>query len=143
MNSRTSCLQHDALYSQINQDLLPFATHGITESNWERTKTWCEREPGHYICVAIINGTVHLTSLPWRDSDLGVMISGVSFLLELYETSLRFKLPDVEFAISTSDMPQYKVLKDEKFRYDEPVLLSYSKTANSPDILVPGAQGFR
>jgi hypothetical protein len=131
------------LYNQITQDLLPFVTHGITEANLNRTRPWCETYPSHYICLAIINGTVHLTTLPWRDAHIGEILSIVAFLLELYETSLKYRLPDVEFAIATGDLPLYKLSEGEKFGTDEPVLLSYSKTANSPDILVPGAQGFR
>jgi hypothetical protein len=59
----------------------------------------CEREPNAFICCAIINGTLHLTTLPWRGPPLMQLQYGLGFLLVLYETSLRYRLPDVEFAI--------------------------------------------
>jgi hypothetical protein len=144
----------------------------------------CDREPGHFICCAIINGTLHLTTLPWRKASLGMLQYAVGFLLELYEATLTYRLPDVEFAIHSGgrrgtpggaqasrsgqagassgvtadvlmlmlmllaacagDYPLVKLLGDKtSFGPSEPVFLSYSKTLNSPDILVPGSPNFR
>lgn len=149
------CAGQQPLFAGVDRDLEPWRrAGGITAaSNTAGLKRLFASEASrYYVGVVIRRGDVHVTFSNPAHRLAGGAIAA-SFLLDLYDVSLRWRLPDVEFAIQLGDRPKIELPQQQKAaaaahgtasgsssqqpQQQSPVVLGYSKAEGFADVMVP------
>ncbi|KAG2497087.1 hypothetical protein HYH03_005081 [Edaphochlamys debaryana] len=154
---KTSCDLHPAIEARIAEDMKFFDEQGgISEEAATSVCQYCDIEnwkeggeeencnkPQRYL---IQNGTVYVTNLLPTDKTGSFEFLGL--LVELYETSQVYSLPDVELTWWHGDnAPSYTVVKDGKSAWPygsgTPAVVSWSKWKENAVLVVPYSGAFR
>ncbi|GIL86032.1 hypothetical protein Vretimale_9070 [Volvox reticuliferus] len=152
-----SCQLHPKIEEQIIKDVSVWGSKGITEDLVLTVSKYCEnaeRITQHYCnChpqrILIENGTVYLNNLI-PNHRLGPH-EHIGLLVELYEASQVYKLPDVEFTYWLDDHPPAETVLGPDGRTSwpyEPIgglppMVAWSKSEDNGVLMVPYSGAFR
>ncbi|MEW5318928.1 MAG: hypothetical protein WDW38_010112 [Sanguina aurantia] len=143
---------HPALTARAAKEAAPWKMQGVTEALMQDTRNYMRAQgmpvPYAYTRLLIENGTLFLTSLPPRLGSAladGRQYSGetLGMLLELYETSTRYQLPDMELVLYSGDEPNVGYGSDEKCKPWMIPLMSFARGEDRCSVVVPYSGVFR